>query len=163
MADLGGEGLGLPGADDGAADAAAEFELDTQFQVQEAADYLSGVAEVQPETWEMGQLEIHQIEDRLVREFGYQPAGARVAAPRLEALTGTVGIAFQEWWQNGTTPKIKVAGYTADRLQTEHSMNMIAALLTLDWLARDPDKARASLRRGHDSVTIRPHSAPRAL
>ncbi len=31
-----------------------------------------------------------------------------------------------------------------------------AALLTLDWLLREPDKAVASLRKGHDWVRVPP-------
>lgn len=39
-------------ADDGATDTAADFELDTQLQVQEAADALSNMSEIRPENWE---------------------------------------------------------------------------------------------------------------
>ena len=33
-------------------------------------------------------------------------------------------------------------------------MNLIAALLTLHWLLREPNWASASLRKGHDRMSI---------
>lgn len=98
----------------------------------------------------MSHLETHEVEERLVQEFGYQPTGARVAASRLTELSGAVGEAFRMWWTKGIAPTIEVEGFTPERLHAEHNMNVIAALLTLDWLSRDPAAAKASLRKGHD-------------
>lgn len=46
----------------------------------------------------------------------------------------------------------EVQGYTPQKLINEHGMSPIAAIFTLDWLIREPDRARLSLERGHDSI-----------
>jgi hypothetical protein len=95
------------------------------------------------------------LEERLTRDFGYPPNGARAVASRLTAMTGPVDEAFRSWWATGVTPEIEIEGFTVDRLREEHGMNEIAALLTLDWLNRDPIAAAASLHKGHDVVRRR--------
>ena len=47
---------------------------------------------------------------------------------------------------------IEVEGFTVKRLQDEHGMNLVASVLTLDYLKREPDQALKSLRKGHDFV-----------
>jgi len=51
-------------------------------------------------------------------------------------------------------PEIAVEGYTVGSLMLRHGMNKVAAVLTLDYLRRDPEKALDSLRKGHDSVGL---------
>jgi hypothetical protein len=92
------------------------------------------------------------IYKRLVDEYGYPPPGARVAAQRLAELSGAVREAFDHWWTSGEPPELEIGGFTLVRLAVEHGMNPIAAFLTLDWLARDPAAAHASLGRGHDQL-----------
>ncbi len=91
---------------------------------------------------------------RLESEFGYPSAGARLIADKLAAATPEVRAAFIDWWETGKLPAFAVEGYTANRLVEEHSMRPIAALLTLDWLIREPEQAKASLRKGHDHVRV---------
>ena len=43
----------------------------------------------------MGELDVKTIKDRLVRELGYPPAGAQLAATRLVALSDATGEAFR--------------------------------------------------------------------
>ena len=93
-----------------------------------------------------------EIETRLVAEFGYPPHAAQAVAEKVVALTPIVRPAFEQWWTNGRLPTLAVADYSAERLMREHGMNPVAALLTLDWLVREPEKASASLRKGHDRI-----------
>lgn len=92
------------------------------------------------------------LKDRLVSEFGYPQAGADLVAGKLVAMQGDVWDAFVAWWESGKNPEIEIEGYSFDRLVRDYSMKPIAALLTLDWLQREPEKAVASLRKGHDFV-----------
>ena len=89
---------------------------------------------------------------RLVSQYGYPTEGARLVANRLISLQPSIYAAFVNWWEHGREPDVNVQGYTVFRLRNEHSMTVIAALLTLDWLIRTPDQALASLARGHDTV-----------
>jgi len=50
--------------------------------------------------------------------------------------------------------EIAVEGYTVGSLMLRHNMNKVAAVLTLDYLRRDPEKALESLRKGHDFVGL---------
>jgi hypothetical protein len=89
---------------------------------------------------------------RLVSEFGYPQAGAQLVAGKLASCSPELQAAFLEWWNTGHFSEIQVEGYTVQRLMTEHHMKPIAAFLTLDWLRREPQKALASLKKGHDKV-----------
>ena len=92
---------------------------------------------------------------RLVNEFRYPPQGARPVAAKLAALSPVVAAAFDQWWSTGMLPQIEVEGYTPQELINNYRMNPIAAILTLDWLQREPKRALASLRKGHDDVRER--------
>lgn len=95
---------------------------------------------------------IHEIAERLVAEFGYSEPGALTAAQQLTALHEDLAKRFQTWWFHGRLDDISVNGYTIERLQSQHAMNVIAAFLTLDWLAREPARALRMLRKGHDRI-----------
>lgn len=89
---------------------------------------------------------------RLIVEFGYPPKGAALLAEKIFALSADMFEIFSIWWENGIVPNVEVEGYTVERLAHEHGMNTIAALLTLDFLRCEPNRALESLRKGHDRV-----------
>ncbi len=89
---------------------------------------------------------------RLISEFGYPEAGAQLVADRLAGCSPQIQTAFLEWWKTGRLLELEIEGYTVQRLTTQHHMKPIAAFLTLDWLGREPQKALASLAKGHDEV-----------
>ena len=91
---------------------------------------------------------------RLVSEFGYPQTGAQLVANKLVNCSPQVAVAFTEWWESGDLPELNVEGYTLLQLINEHNMKPIAAFLTLDWIVREPEKAKASLRKGHDRVEL---------
>jgi hypothetical protein len=94
-----------------------------------------------------------ELVTRLVSEFGYPLQGAQMVAEKLLACGPEIKAAFLYWWNEGSLDDLVVEGYTVQRLMEEHGMNPIAAFLTLDWLMREPEKAKVSLARGHDRVT----------
>lgn len=89
---------------------------------------------------------------RLVTEFSYPEAGARLIAEKLASSQPQIQTAIETWWDEGEAPTFEVAGYSFERLTREHNMNPFAAFLTLDWLLREPEKAVTSLQKGHDFV-----------
>lgn len=89
---------------------------------------------------------------RLVADFGYPSRGATAVAVRLGQLTQPLADQADRWWSDGSPIPLEVDGFTVSLLQANHGLTPIAAILTLDWLIREPDKARAQLARGHDSV-----------
>src|SRR3989442_846228 len=95
---------------------------------------------------------ISTLLDRLVSEFNYPPAGARLVATKLERISPPVRAAFLTWWNSGSAPPLEIHSYSVERLVDEHGMNPVAAYLTLDWLRRSPEEALKSLQKGHDRV-----------
>jgi len=90
---------------------------------------------------------------RLISEFGYPQAGAKLIAEKLTSCNIAIQTAFWEWWQTGQLSlDIEVEGFTLESLIHKHQMKPVAAFLTMDWLMREPIKARQSLQKGHDFV-----------
>lgn len=92
---------------------------------------------------------------RLVAEFYYPPKGAALVADKILACAPDLQKAFTIWWEGGELPVVEVEGYTMERLMLEHGMNPFAALLTLDFLRREPQRALISLRKGHDRAEFK--------
>jgi hypothetical protein len=99
------------------------------------------------------ELRLDTIRTRLTREFGYSESGARIVAEKLIACSPQIKSAIAVWWNTGDLTDLEIEGFTVQRLMEQHGMKPIAAFLTLDWLVREPERARASLARGHDRVT----------
>lgn len=90
---------------------------------------------------------------RLCYEFNYPENGARILVSKLIKCNPIIQNAFSIWWEKGIIPsELEIEGYSMERLINEHGMNPIAAFLTLDWLLREPQKAKQSLQKGHDQV-----------
>ncbi len=98
-------------------------------------------------------MDIENIKTRLMQEYGYPAKGADLIVQQLTQLDHRLRDPFTRWWETGAEPAIEVEGYTLERLIIEQGMNPVASFLTLDWLLRDPGKAKASLRKGHDQVS----------
>ena len=97
--------------------------------------------------------EAADLTPRLISEFGYPKVGAQQVADKLAACNPTIKAACWRWWQTSALDAaLESEGYTLSRLMNEHGMKPVAAFLTLDWLAREPGAARASLARGHDRI-----------
>lgn len=94
----------------------------------------------------------NELIHRLTTEFGYPPKGAQIVAEKLANCTPQIQATFTKFWETGEISVMEVEGYTVSRLMAEHGMKPIAAFLTLDWLIREPEKAKASLKKGHDVV-----------
>jgi len=85
-------------------------------------------------------------------ELGYSEIKAELIWQKISGISPDLLKVFHEWWINGTAPDVVEAGISYDELITEHSLNPLAAFLTLDWLKRDPGAAKAAIRRGYDRV-----------
>lgn len=94
-----------------------------------------------------------EIVPRLVAEFGYTEKNAERIVLNLQACTPAVQAAFEKWWRGeGLDTHLEVKGYTLQRLIDEYGFEPIAALLDMDWLIREPEKAAQALSEGYDSI-----------
>jgi hypothetical protein len=100
----------------------------------------------------MSKFTVTDLVSRLVSEFGYSPYAAAVTAKELVTAHPRVQEAFYHWWRTGKVTDLEVEGYNVRRLANERGMNPIAALLTLDWLLKEPKAALESLARKHDRI-----------
>lgn len=97
-------------------------------------------------------LNTEEIVKRLVSQWGYPESGARKVAILLGQLQPALAMQFAQWWESGEPVQLHAEGWTVESLKTQHDMNDVAAILTLDWILRDPAVALAKLARGHDQV-----------
>jgi len=89
---------------------------------------------------------------RLIEEFGYSKENAAEVVDDLSNCSEQIISAFLRWWNTGVLPDIEIEQYNVSRLRKEYGMNPIAALLSLDWLIKEPEEAKAALKRGYDEI-----------
>jgi hypothetical protein len=95
---------------------------------------------------------------RLAGELEYPPAQVEDAANRMLAFRSPVRELFLRWWTTGETPdtagsaETAIEGYTMARLMNDYGMEPLGALLTLDWLMREPEIASTALAEGFDDI-----------
>ncbi len=85
---------------------------------------------------------------KILAERGYTAREAKLLAGEFIALSPVLRPLLEAWINDGSTPDYGAEGYTIKGLMDE-GMEYPAALLTIDWLLKEPEKAIASLRRGN--------------
>lgn len=90
-----------------------------------------------------------KIKSLLMDRLGYSSYEADMLADDLCKLHPELKPLFERWVCEGIECDSTVFhGYSIDTLRSGSKMNFIAALLTLDWLLREPEKALPIIRRG---------------
>lgn len=85
---------------------------------------------------------------RILKEESYPDFMLEKTADKIVAFAPAVAVAFEELCLVGTSPQITVEGYTYERLVDEFNMKPMGALITLDWLIREPENAKNALIKG---------------
>lgn len=82
-------------------------------------------------------------------ERGYDEKSARLVAAELTMLHKPLDIYLEKWVRNGADiTDYDASGYSVKQLMEERGMTYPAALLTMDWLIKEPEKAVQSLNCG---------------
>ena len=82
-------------------------------------------------------------------ERGYNEKTARMVLPDLLGLSEPLKSLLKAWLENEKQHSdYTVAGFSVSEMQKERGMNYPAALLTIDWLIKDPENAKRSLTKG---------------
>ncbi|MEZ6234369.1 MAG: hypothetical protein R3B68_09280 [Phycisphaerales bacterium] len=92
------------------------------------------------------------VASRLVKEFGFPEHGADIVAAKLGRLSPDLATQAEAWWTRGAAISMEAHGHTVESLRRDHGLGDVAAILTLDWIMREPEKALRQLARGHDSI-----------
>lgn len=82
-------------------------------------------------------------------ERGYDERSAQLVATELMVLNEPLDTYLEKWVQNESDiSDYDAHGYSIRQLMEERNMTYPAALLTMDWLMKEPDAAIASLKHG---------------
>lgn len=93
----------------------------------------------------MNELEIKTI----LIERGYPESAAISVAQKLATLKGKLKEAASEWLSTGEEAEVASNGYSTKSLMEKYpGMTYPAALLTIDWFEREPDKAKPIIEKG---------------
>jgi len=85
----------------------------------------------------------------ILKSRGYNDYSANLVSKELLELSGPLAKLFNSWVENENNQSdYRVGDYSVSSLQKERGMNYPAALLTLDWLMKEPEKAIRSLNKG---------------
>lgn len=86
---------------------------------------------------------------KVLIDRGYPESAADQAAEKLSTLTGELKVAVFSWLETEAEPEIASNGYTTKSLMEKFpGMTYPAALLTIDWLEREPDIAKQIIEKG---------------
>lgn len=93
---------------------------------------------------------------RLLLNLGYEAADADGMVAEMLGMQLPIRVAFIEWWQNGQINQLPESptyeGYSPASLAKQYNLRPVAAFLTLDWLATEPEVARKALSEGYDEI-----------
>lgn len=82
-------------------------------------------------------------------ERGYDERSAQLVVTELMTLTQPLDAYLEKWLQDKSDiSECDAHGYSIKQLMEERNMTYPAALLTMDWLMKEPDAAIASLKCG---------------
>ncbi|MDM8155777.1 hypothetical protein QUW14_16005 [Bacteroides gallinaceum] len=80
---------------------------------------------------------------------GYDEKSAQLVAVELMDLSQPLDAYLVKWMQDESDMQdYSLHDYSIKQLMEERNMAYPAALLTMDWLIKEPDAAVASLKRG---------------
>ena len=87
------------------------------------------------------------LKELLVERLGYSEQDVPLLESQLKGLHELLLPLYQRWVETGqSSDSRQYEGYSLNSLQADYGMNFIAALLTLDWLLKEPEQARQALR-----------------
>ena len=86
---------------------------------------------------------------RTLIERGYSERNANLASNELENLSSPLDELLQAWIDSEDKQSDYVLDeYSLSKFMKERGMTYPAALLTMDWLIKEPEAAKRSLARG---------------
>jgi hypothetical protein len=82
-------------------------------------------------------------------ERGYPEKAAIEVADKLMKIDSTLQPHLKSWIESNETHNIAAGGFTVDELMKQRpGMTYPAALLTIDWLLREPEIASRIIKKG---------------
>jgi len=97
-------------------------------------------------------MEKKEFVDWLSDKWKYPTKGAELLFNKYLAAAPEIKERLNDLFHAGSCSPFEIRGFSIASLMEGHHMNAIAALFTLDWLLREPEKAEKSLHKGHDFI-----------
>lgn len=69
-------------------------------------------------------------------------------ANKIEGTNPKIYQALIDYIRKGIVPDLSVEGFTCKGLMDEYRLSITGALLTLDWLIREPEEAARAIKEG---------------
>ena len=92
---------------------------------------------------------MENIRELLMSRFGYSEQDTCVLCNDLEQLDQALVPVLTKWIKDGNClDSTEYSGYSINSLCEEYEMNFIAALLTLDWIIKEPEQAIPAIKSG---------------
>jgi len=92
-------------------------------------------------------IEKKQLLDILIKE-GYPEFMHEKTILKIQNFNEQISMVFKKWVVDNITPQITIEGYSFEYLVHTMKMQPVGAFITLDWLVREPEKAKQALRQG---------------
>lgn len=87
------------------------------------------------------------IENILIQR-GYGKEDAVMVASDLNSVNDCLKDAINKWLLDGTETDYKIAEYSILDLKNRFDMTYPAALLSIDWIIKEPEEAIACIEKG---------------
>ena len=85
---------------------------------------------------------------KILIERGYPKKQALSVTCDLQEMDNLFQIAFQCWLNTEEEQDFQIEGFKLSELKQKFSMTYPAALLTMDWLIKEPELAKQCISRG---------------
>lgn len=79
---------------------------------------------------------------------GYPEKAASILAEDLSRVSTELGPCLKSWLESGEEVDYSVEGFSIKGLMQKYQLQYPAALLSIDWLIKDPATAIAAINRG---------------
>lgn len=96
----------------------------------------------------MPQTDYTDVFAKKLTEQGYQSKMAEMVAKELMNVDNSLSMLVVNWLKDEITD-FESHGYSITGLMKDRNMTYPAALLTIDWLIKEPEKALESLTNGY--------------
>lgn len=84
----------------------------------------------------------------VLTERGYNPRNAALAADDLMHLSSELKAALRRWLDTEEVADFSAEGYSVAQFMRQWGMKYPAALLTMDWILKEPEIAIQELKKG---------------
>lgn len=86
--------------------------------------------------------------EKTLVERGYKADAAKLLSASLSKINGELQPLLDSWIKDESEGDIIVEGISLLDLKKKHNLKYPAALLSMDWLIREPEKAKAAINKG---------------